>query len=689
MNGGLRVTWQRTMGRVRNVYLTSFSIAFFLFAAAVLFVLQMDAAEGTASKLPAIWALSAAMVMPVLAAFLGMDVWSDERRSGRIDSLLTTSAAESHLTIGKFLGVWSWLMISVGLFWAFTIVGLLVYAPVVLGGVEVVSFVPAWIVLFLQGALWSAIVVMVSAMTRHSAVAALVSIVLMVALPRGVWMWALAWLPQGRLSMGEMPLDAQVVDFASGMISGGVCLGYVIVTVGVLFIATNVVAAYRLVGRGARRMRMATNVIILLTCVLTYLAVTLTTRVDFGIEVPVLRGARFSPRTQAVLAEAHGEVTVTCFLSRQDARWRMTGQFMRALQREALALGGVKLTLQFVDPRWDVAAAARLVREGIQEDSLVFARARRRVVLSLRDGIGERNCASAILNLTMPPARRTVYWTRGHGEIAFDDYSSWGMSDIARELAREGYRNLAIDLTTDKEIPSDCALIIVAGAKEDFARAEMGTLGAYLRQGGRMLVLMGASGLGGVAQMLPSLGIRPLAQTLSSEKTLAGGEVVVNEFTDHAIAAPLRGSQVVLDKPVTFEASGAAAGVSGVDRVEFAPLALVDSSVVAALAERGVGTGEDLALRPMRIAAIGDTTFVLNGQLAVRSNANRDFFLNCVAYLSGTDALVSGALDAGQFATGLSRAQKRHFAVVYTLTMSGSVFVVLILVAYIRRRRRR
>ena len=689
MSGAMRVTWARTMGRARNLYLTAFTVAGFLFVASILFVYFLGEAEGTAVKLPAIWALATAWILPLLATFLGMDVWSEERRTGRIDFLLTTGAEESHLVCGKFLGVWTLLALSVLVFGAFTIGALHVYAPTALVGVEWTSFLPGLLIVLVQGALWSAIVLALSAWVRHGAVAAVLSVAFLVALPRGVWALLLAWLPTFRTAHGDMILDAQVLDFSSGAISVGVLLSYLILTVLVLYITTNVVAGYRLVGRSSRRARMLTRIIILLSCVLAALGVSFVTRLDFGIEVPVLKGARFSARTRTILAEAHGEVVVTCFLPRRNSAWRTTGQFARALAREAEALGGVKLCLEFVDPRWDVASAARLVREGVAEDSLVFRRGRRMIVLPLRDGIGERNCASAILSLTMPPGRRTVYWTQGHGEIAFDDYSAWGMSDMARELSREGYRNATIDLTEKKEIPTDCALIIVAGAKEDFSRAELGGLGAYLRQGGRMLVLMGASGLGGVEQMLPSLGIRSVSQTLSAAKTLAGGEVVVTEFSDHAIVAPLKGSQVVLDRPISFEASGAAAGVSGVDRVEFAPLAKVGQAVVAALAERGAGTGEDLALRPMRIAAIGDATFVLNGQLAVRSNANRDFFLNCVAYLSGTDALLAGGLDAGQFASGMDDAARWKFAIVYTLVTSGSVFIVLVLVVCIRRRQRK
>lgn len=59
---------------------------------------------------------------------------------------------------------------------------------------------------------------------------------------------------------------------------------------------------------------------------------------------------------------------------------------------------------------------------------------------------------------------------------------------MARELVRNGYRNEAIDLSADRAIPADCALIAIAGAREPFSRAELDRLDAYLRGGGRILV---------------------------------------------------------------------------------------------------------------------------------------------------------------------------------------------------------
>ena len=54
---------------------------------------------------------------------------------------------------------------------------------------------------------------------------------------------------------------------------------------------------------------------------------------------------------------------------------------------------------------------------------------------------------------------------------------------------------------------------------------------------------------------------------------------------------------------------------------------------IAVALERGAGVARDVALRPTRIVVVGDATFVANGALAQRANANRDVFLNSLAWL--------------------------------------------------------
>ena len=108
---------------------------------------------------------------------------------------------------------------------------------------------------------------------------------------------------------------------------------------------------------------------------------------------------------------------------------------------------------------------------------------------------------------------------------------------------------------------------------------------------------------------------------------------------------------------------------------------------VAAAAERGVGAGSDLAVRPTRIVAVGDATFAMNGPLAARANANRDFFLNCIAFLSGTDSGGSSGTGADVLEFDMDRAARQRHLVCSVFVVPGMVFVFMVLSSLLMRRR--
>lgn len=185
--------------------------------------------------------------------------------------------------------------------------------------------------------------------------------------------------------------------------------------------------------------------------------------------------------------------------------------------------------------------------------------------------------------------------------------------------------------------------------------------------------------------MLPAWGMRPLDAPIKDAKTLSGSDVLASDFSEHPIAAPLKGSRIVLERPISFEPSAAVGTGSGADGIDFHAIAKAGAAVVAGAVERGAGTGQDVALRPTRIVAIGDASFALNGALAVRANANRDFFANCVSYLAGIETHGLGDVGSTSLRTGLDREARLRHAIGSVVVLPFLVFLILSL-AVIRRR---
>ena len=688
MTSPVTVTFKRTVELARSLYTTALAKAGFLAAVAVLFSLGLSDAEGTRIKLVSVWALSVSPLLPVLAALLAMDVWSEERRSGRIDVLLSSPVRERDYVLGKFFGVWVQLFLMIGFSLSVTVLALWYFSPEALSGFSPAHAVASLLALTIQGALWSAVSTMISAFFRSSAAALCTSLAATVVFPRGGWAALMAWSRHGRTVFGEMPLDAHVLDFSAGGISTFTLVAYSLPTLTALFITSKFIASLRLSGRGHLKERLSTAVVILLSLIFTALALTFSAKVDSTFELPAGNlTTEFSPRTRNILANAEGSITVTLFMPRSSPEFREAGRFLRSFRRESESVGGIKLVLRYVDPRWDFGEAERLVRLGVVEDSLVFEKGSRSVVLPVRSGYGERICASTVRRLALSTWRRRIYWTVGHGENSFSAYGAFGMSDIARDISIEGYLNREIDLAKEEVVPNDCAMIVVAGAKNDFARIELDRIDAYLRGGGRMLVLFNSGSLtSGVGPLLPQWGMRPVDQPLADAKTLSGSDVVVSGFSDHAVSASLKSQRIILERPVSFVPSAAAAAAVGADGIGFKMLAEVPPWAVAAAVERGAGVGGDTAIRPTRIIAVGDAGFVMNSQLSARANANRDFFLNCVAYLSGAEPAGAADTESDMLRTGLDRESMFTLAVWLALVLPIVVFALMACVVAARRR---
>ena len=182
-------------------------------------------------------------------------------------------------------------------------------------------------------------------------------------------------------------------------------------------------------------------------------------------------------------------------------------------------------------------------------------------------------------------------------------------------------------------------------------------------------------------------GIRASQTIFSGERTLSGSDVIVSEFSSHPVSAPLENSQIVLEKPFVFSPSAAVGQGGGADRIDFAPLASVAGACIAAVTERGIRAGDDLAIRPTRIIAVGDAAFAMNGRLAENANANKDFFLNCVAFLAGTDAMGAASAGKDKLVSGMDRHARLEFVVATSIALPGVFFLVALSCVAFKRRR--
>ena len=687
----IRLTFSRTFGSLCQSLVAIAASGAFLLLSGGFFVRALARGDGGSTPVAALWTLSAAPFLPILAALLTMRLVADERADGRIDLLLSAPIRERDVVLGKFLGALAVAGVSLVAYLLIPIAVLPRCAPMLSGHLSLLTFLPAVCALLLQSAAWCALGLCASAWCRQATVAAVLTLLLVLALPHALFQAGVAWSPVLRAHFAEMPLEAHLIDMSTGLFGTATLMFYLVLTCFGLFAATKAVASSRLRGRAALGSRVSTACVVMLAAVFSCCVIALSVRLDAPFELPFRSvESETSARTRQILAEAHGDVNVTCFLASKAPERRIVARLLRGLSSTARKVSGARLTISWTDPRWDIGSASRLVRRGTPEGTLVFSRGQRRLEvpvaslfattngeLRVTSGgvfVGEEVCAGALQRLARPVPHEKVCWTTGHGEASFDSYdATTGMSDIARELRRDGYTLERLNLAEQAAVPGDCAVLVVAGAREPFSRVELTRVRGYLATGGRLLVLAGGGSNAGVGTLLADWGLQQLPFTAVSTRTLTGADVVVTDFADHRITTPLKGCSVL------FEGGTPLAAGEGRGDATFTALAKTDDSAwgeadiatrpwtrdptveprgpltLAAALERGGAAAKDLALRPTRIVVIGDASFVANGALAMRANANRDFFLNSLAWLAGLDTLAAVRTPGNVVVTGLDR----------------------------------
>lgn len=458
---------------------------------------------------------------------------------------------------------------------------------------------------------------------------------------------------------------------------------------------------------GRRALRATSALAIALGAVLTCLVIALAYRLDQTWEVKVGTVRQVSERTRNVLADTQGTIKITCFMDRRHPMFRPVSRLLRGLQLASRSVAGAEIVIEYVDPRWDLTRAGVLAAWGVPANALLFERQRRRIIVTLDEMLtkqtqariqersgrgdgtdlgvfrGEMVCASAVSRLAQPYERSVIYWLQGHGESSCDDYDELrGFSDIARELKRDGFEIRPLTLPGREQVPADGHVLVIAGARQAMAVEELNLIEAFLRNGGRLLVLVVPRMTTGLEPVLEKWGIRQTPFIAASPQTLSGQEVVLTSFADHVITRNLSNASVVFGYAVCLEAVTDASAGGGADRPKVTLIARTGGDgwgelhpnvlprhfdaqnelrgpvAVVAVSERGGMVSKDVAFKPTRVCVIGETDFVMNGALATRANANRDLFMNAVSWLAGIDTGTATSLGGDStLVTGFSRRQ--------------------------------
>ena len=264
---------------------------------------------------------------------------------------------------------------------------------------------------------------------------------------------------------------------------------------------------------------------------------------------------------------------------------------------------------------------------------------------------GEQEITSAVISVTNGEAG-SIYCLTGHGESVLSE-------DMIRGLEQENLEVRTISLAVSDMIPSDADAVLLYAPQRDISEAEAEALLAYMKSGGRLLLIGGC--LGDDAPNLDAVtgyyGAECIEGTVMERESgyyiSQYPTYVLAGIADHEITKPFAGKgyfvlmplghglvpmddvrETVISKPLLYTSSSSLS-ISG-DSVDENTQALALGPFTL-----GLAVEEEVSAGKSRLVWLTSSYMLLDEVNVLSSGTNRDFFLNCVSWLCDSEQGIS------------------------------------------------
>jgi ABC-type uncharacterized transport system involved in gliding motility auxiliary subunit len=336
---------------------------------------------------------------------------------------------------------------------------------------------------------------------------------------------------------------------------------------------------------------------------------------------------------------------------------------------------------------------------------------------------GEHAMTGAIIKATRREKKK-IYFVEGHGELSLRAVradAARALGAVRGDLESSGFDALELSLARQGAVPPDAAMVVIAGPTQPFATNEIEILERYLIEDGRLFVAL-ASERTGLEDLLERWGVK-VGQGTLVQRFAVPGQTVEREWVvvsrvhgGHPITAPFvdvvfdvvlmsprplriaSGQRTHASEPLLMTAAdeaGARTSLAGVANPELDAREDKGSFVVAAAVapEKLDRPPPGWVARRARLVVTSSSNFLRDGGSAAhvpngyQSASHRDFFLNCVFWLSGQDELLSsgGRLSRARKIPRLD-AEGKWLLLATTVLIFPGVFALLGFTVYLSRR---
>jgi ABC-type uncharacterized transport system involved in gliding motility auxiliary subunit len=469
--------------------------------------------------------------------------------------------------------------------------------------------------------------------------------------------------------------------------------------------------------------RLNTGTALLLAAVIVLMLNYLSYRHYYRTDLSATQFYNLSSKTTALLDTLEKPVEVTVFFQPGNVLYEDIHNLLREYKFHC-----DPLAIQWVDPDRDIAQTEELaVKYQVGEPNVVVFNYEGRSKYVRIDEIarideskgtpkiiafkGEQAFSSAILEV-MQETKPSVYFLTGHGEQDIENFDPrTGFSSVAQLIERDNVDVRKLELSREKQIPADCAVLIIAGAEQRMSKAEADLIGVWLNRSGRLLVLADAQRESGLEPLLRDWGVLLRNDlVLDPARTLTGREVFVSAYNRHPITEKLNATAAIFHLPRSVEPDRDQAHQTSEDRPKVTPLALSSESSwsesqpdqspaqyddgtddqvgpisLAVAVEKGSTAGRlDMKIRPSRIIVFGDSGFVSNGGLA---GGDTSLFMSSLNWLLDREQLMAiapKAVDDTQLKLTRTDIRTLFWSTIWGIPALAAVGGILI---WIRRRK--
>lgn len=406
-------------------------------------------------------------------------------------------------------------------------------------------------------------------------------------------------------------------------------------------------------GRAARRGADSAMSIVLLTAVLV---VVQATSIRHSAQVDLTRNQRhtLSAQTLTLLSTLDRDVLATAFVRQNSITRAGVTELLDLYQHHS-----TRFRYRLVDPDRQPDLAERL--HAAPEEIVVEAGERR----SIARNPGEATLTTALIHVTRSDLK-AVYFVTGHGEKDIANNDRDGYAALRQDLERQGYSPRPLSLIGGAAIPSDAAVVVIAGPRDDYLQDEIDALDAYARNGGSLFIMLDPrTTTPHLDTLLAEYGLSVLDAIILDEKELHAGDrtfdatvVKVRRYENHAINRAFNYvTMFPRARPVFIKRDSTLIGVSA----QF--LSISDASSWGETdmktfdLGRGVKDGVDIAgpipvsavatrspfgradMKKSRVVLVGDSDFVNNVFFGVLGNS--DWFENALAFLADDESMIT------------------------------------------------